>query len=184
MPRVCRLCRSGCRDRGVRVRRRACGGSPPGIRVRGSAPHLVEALTRGTTAQGALLLRVMTELPTGTVTFVFTDIEGSTRLLQELGDEYGPLQDAHAAIMRSAIGAGGGVEIRTEGDSFFAVFPTPSGAVAAAVAAQRELASFAWPDGGDIRVRMGLHTGEGVPGGDDYVGIDVNRAARIASTGH
>jgi predicted ATPase/class 3 adenylate cyclase len=126
----------------------------------------------------------MTELPTGTVTFLFTDIEGSTRLLQELGDEYGPLQDAHAAIMRSAIGAGGGVEIRTEGDSFFAVFPTPSGAVAAAVAAQRELASFAWPDGGDIRVRMGLHTGEGVPGGDDYVGIDVNRAARIASTGH
>ena len=126
----------------------------------------------------------MIELPTGTVTFLFTDIEGSTRLLQELADEYGRLQDEHAAIMRAAIADGGGVEIRTEGDSFFVVFPTPSGALRAVVDAQRGLASFPWPDGGRLSVRMGLHTGEGIPGGDDYLGIDVNRAARIAATGH
>ncbi len=127
----------------------------------------------------------MSELPTGTVTFLFTDIEGSTRLLQEMGrEDYGTLQERHAAIMRAAIAAGNGVEIRTEGDSFFVVFPTASGAVRAAVEAQRELASDPRPNGQSIRVRMGLHTGEGIVGGDDYLGIDVNRAARIAATGH
>src|SRR5262245_22768947 len=129
-------------------------------------------------------VHAMSELPTGTVTFLFTDIEGSTRLLQELGDGYGPLQDRQASILRAAIDGGGGVEIRTEGDAFFAVFPTASGGLRAAVRAQRELASSPWPDGAPIRVRMGLHTGEGVLGGDDYLGIDVNRAARIAATGH
>ncbi len=126
----------------------------------------------------------MADLPTGTVTFLFTDIEGSTRLLQELGDGYGRLQDQQAEIMRAAIADGDGVEIRTEGDAFFVVFPTPGGALRSAVAAQRALASFQWPDGRPIRVRMGLHTGEGTLGGDDYLGIDVNRAARIAATGH
>ena len=126
----------------------------------------------------------MSELPTGTVTFLFTDIEGSTRLLQELGREYGRMQDQHASIMRAAIADGGGVEIRTEGDSFFAAFPTAIGALRAAVIAQRELASFPWPDGRSVRVRMGMHTGEGALGGDDYLGIDVNYAARIAATGH
>ena len=127
----------------------------------------------------------MSELPTGTVTFLFTDIEGSTRLLQELGrEDYAQLQDRHAAIMRSAIANGGGTAIRTEGDSFFAVFPTATGAVRSAVTAQRQLASFVWPGDRRIRVRMGMHTGEGVLGGDDYVGIDVNRAARIAAIGH
>ena len=127
----------------------------------------------------------MPELPTGTVTFLFTDIEGSTRLLQVLGrTEYGELQDRHASIMRTAIAHGDGVVIRTEGDSFFSVFSTPSGAVRAAVTAQRELASFPWPDGRWMNVRMGMHTGEGILGGDDYLGIDVNRAARIAAAGH
>ena len=126
----------------------------------------------------------MAELPTGTVTFLFTDIEGSTRLLRRLGEAYAPLQDEHASIMRDAIAQGSGVEIRTEGDAFFAVFPTPGGAVRAAVAAQRGLASHPWPDGSEVRVRMGMHSGDGVLGGDDYVGIDVNRAARIAATGH
>ena len=126
----------------------------------------------------------MAELPTGTVTFLFTDIEGSTRLLRRLGEAYAPLQDEHASIMRGAIAQGDGVEIRTEGDAFFAVFPTPGGAVRAAVAAQRGLASHPWPDGSEVRVRMGMHSGDGVLGGDDYVGIDVNRAARIAATGH
>ena len=126
----------------------------------------------------------MSDLPTGTVTFLFTDVEGSTKLLQELGETYRAVQDDHARILRDAITQGEGREIRTEGDSFFAVFPTPSGAVQAAVTAQRELRAHAWPHGRPLRVRMGLHTGEGRLGGDDYLGIDVNRAARIAAAGH
>ena len=127
----------------------------------------------------------MPELPTGTVTFLFTDVEGSTKILQGLGrQDYGTLQDQHAAIVRAAIEAGHGVVIRTEGDSFFAVFPTPSGALRAAVQAQRQLAAFPWKDDQHIRVRMGVHTGEGSLGGDDYLGIDVNLAARIEAAGH
>ena len=126
----------------------------------------------------------MANLPTGTVTFLFTDIEGSTRLLQELGPDYSLLQTDHMQIMRDAITAGGGVEIRTEGDAFFAVFPSATGAVAAAVQAQRGMDDHAWSHGRPLRVRMGMHTGEGILGGDDYLGIDVNRAARIAAAGH
>jgi predicted ATPase/class 3 adenylate cyclase len=126
----------------------------------------------------------MAELPTGTVTFLFTDIEGSTRLLQQLGDGYRAVRDAHAEIVRRAIAEGDGVEVSTEGDSFFAVFPSPMGAVRAAVAAQRGLAGHEWPPDAVVRVRMGLHTGEGVLGGEDYIGIDVNRAARIADAAH
>ena len=124
------------------------------------------------------------ELPTGTVTFLFTDIEGSTRLLQDLGDRYGPARDEHAAILRQAIRDGHGVEVSTEGDSFFAAFASPVAAVRAAVAAQRGLAAHPWPAGSPVRVRMGLHTGEGTRGGDNYVGIDVNRAARVADAAH
>ena len=123
-------------------------------------------------------------LPTGTVTFLFTDIEGSTRLLGELGDDYGPIQDDHMRLLRAAIAAGEGTEIRTEGDAFFAVFPSAAGAVRAAVEAQRALAAHTWPHGKPLRVRMGMHTGEGRLGGDDYLGIDVNRAARVAAVGH
>lgn len=126
----------------------------------------------------------MTQLPTGTVTFLFTDIEGSTRLLHELGPDYGSVQNDHMQIMRDAISVGVGVEIRTEGDAFFAVFSSATGAVAAAVEAQRGMSDHDWSHGGPLRVRMGMHTGEGVLGGDDYLGIDVNRAARIAAAGH
>lgn len=126
----------------------------------------------------------MAELPTGTVTFLFTDIEGSTRLLQELGPDYSAVQTDHMQIMRDAIAAGGGVEIRTEGDAFFAVFPSATGAVAAVVQAQRGMDDHGWSHGRPLRVRMGMHTGEGILGGDDYLGIDVNRAARIAAAGH
>ena len=127
----------------------------------------------------------MAELPTGTVTFLFTDIEGSTTLLQRLGgDAYGRVQDQHADIIRWAITRHEGTGIRTEGDSFFAVFASPVGAIRAAVDGQRELADHRWPEGAAIRVRMGIHTGEGRLGGEDYVGIDVNRAARIAAAGH
>jgi predicted ATPase/class 3 adenylate cyclase len=132
--------------------------------------------------------QIMVEAPTGTVTFLFTDIEGSTRLLQELGDRYEAIEVQHAAILRQAIAEGGGTEIRTEGDSFFAAFPHPAGAIRAAVTAQRALAGQRWPDDVALRVRMGMHTGEGRTGGSgagaDYIGIDVNRAARIAAAGH
>jgi predicted ATPase/class 3 adenylate cyclase len=130
----------------------------------------------------------MVKPPTGTVTFLFTDMEGSTRLLQKLGDQYQDMEVRHAEILRRAITEGGGTEIRTEGDSFFASFPRPAGAVQAAVTAQRELARHRWPDDVPIRVRMGMHTGEGKTGrsgsATDYIGIDVNRAARIAAAGH
>jgi predicted ATPase/class 3 adenylate cyclase len=126
----------------------------------------------------------MIEAPTGTVTFLFTDIEGSTRLLQQLRERYRMVQDAHDEIMRAAIAAEDGFVVRTEGDSFFATFRSPVQAARAAVAAQRTLEHNEWPHARPLRVRMGLHTGEGVLGGDDYLGIDVHRAARIASAGH
>jgi predicted ATPase/class 3 adenylate cyclase len=126
----------------------------------------------------------MSTLPTGTLTFLFTDIEGSTRVLEALGDAYRSVLERHHALLREAIAAGDGTEVSTEGDAFFAVFPSAPKAVAAAAQAQRALAVEAWPDGVAIRVRMGLHTGEGVLGGDSYVGLDVHRAARVASAGH
>ncbi|MGZ3632542.1 MAG: ATP-binding protein [Candidatus Limnocylindrales bacterium] len=125
-------------------------------------------------------------LPTGTVTFLFTDIEGSTRLVQQLGTAaYGALLEAHQAIVREALRASDGVEIKTEGDSFFVVFRSAGASVTATVAIQRALGAHPWPPDAAIRVRMGLHTGEGVIAPDaDYVGLDVHRAARIASAGH
>jgi predicted ATPase/class 3 adenylate cyclase len=125
-------------------------------------------------------------LPTGTVTFLFTDIEGSTRLAERLGTAaWSDLLARHASIVRAAIAAGDGNEVKTEGDAFFVVFRSAPRAVASAVAAQRALAAEPWPDGAAIRVRMGLLTGEGVLApGSDYVGIDVHRAARVAAAGH
>src|SRR2546423_7494834 len=126
----------------------------------------------------------MAELPTGTVTFLFTDIEGSTQLLRDLGDGYASVWKQHQLIIREALAAAAGAEVGTEGDSFFAAFSSAPGAVQAAVAAQRGLAGHAWPTGSAVRVRMGLHTGDGVLIGSDYVGMDVHRAARIASAAH
>src|SRR6476659_8560127 len=102
----------------------------------------------------------MTTLPGGTVTFVYTDIEGSTRLLQELGDEgYGRVSGEHRRLVRESFGARGGTEIDTQGDSFFFSFPRARDAVAAAVDAQRALRDHSWPGDVEVRVRMGLHTG-------------------------
>jgi predicted ATPase/class 3 adenylate cyclase len=126
----------------------------------------------------------VTQLPTGTVTFLFTDIEGSTRLTQALGAGWPPILERHREIARAAWAAHEGTEIGTEGDSFFVVFERPAQAVAAAVAAQRGIAAEPWPDDAAIRVRMGIHTGEGLVSGGSYVGLDVHRAARIASAGH
>ena len=123
-------------------------------------------------------------LPIGTVTFMFTDVEGSTRLLQALGADYQDVLERHAALIRKALGDHEGVEVGTEGDAFFAVFESAQRAVMAAVSAQRALAEEQWPGGHRIRVRMGLHTGEGRLGGDNYVGLDVHRAARIGAAGH
>lgn len=123
-------------------------------------------------------------LPTGTVTFLFTDIEGSTRLLQALGSSYADLLSEHHRLLREAVEGAGGVPIGTEGDSLFAAFDSPVAAVAAAVGAQRALAAASWPAGASVRVRMGLHTGEGVVRDGSYVGLDVHRAARIAAAGH
>lgn len=125
----------------------------------------------------------MTELPTGTVTFLFTDIEGSTRLAQELGDGWPPLLERHRHIARAGWAEQNGVEIGTEGDSFFVVFGSAPQAVASAVAVQRGLTAEAWPASAAIRVRMGLHSGEGLISGGSYVGLDVHRAARISSAG-
>ncbi|HMF41609.1 MAG TPA: adenylate/guanylate cyclase domain-containing protein [Polyangia bacterium] len=128
-------------------------------------------------------------LPAGTLTFVFTDIEGSTRLVKEIGEAgFNNVLEDHARLVAGAFDADGGHRVRMEGDSFFYVFERATSAVAAVVAAQRALATHVFPAPKPIRVRMGLHTGEARLGstatGADYVGYDVHRAARIASAGH
>jgi predicted ATPase len=120
----------------------------------------------------------MRELPSGTVTFLFTDIEGSTQLLHELGDAYADALAEHRRVLRDAFARHGGVEVDTQGDAFFVAFAQAPDALAAAREAQEEL------EGGLVRVRMGLHTGEPQVTEEGYVGLDVHRAARIAAVGH
>jgi class 3 adenylate cyclase len=122
--------------------------------------------------------------PGGTITFLFTDIEGSTRLLQELGDDYGQVVADHRLILREVFQKTGGHEVDTQGDAFFYSFTRARDAVLAAVEGQRALAGHTWPRGAEVRVRMGLHTGEPSVGEEGYVGLDVVRAARICSAGH
>jgi class 3 adenylate cyclase len=126
----------------------------------------------------------MPDMPSGTVTFVFTDIEGSTRLLKALGEQYGALLSEHRRLIRDVFQERGGQEIDTQGDAFFYSFPRARDAVGAAVHAQREIADRDWPGGAELRVRMGLHTGEPAMGDEGYLGLDVVRAARLASAGH
>jgi predicted ATPase/class 3 adenylate cyclase len=122
---------------------------------------------------------------THTLTFLFSDIEGSSRLEREVGTAaYAALRARHQALLRAAFVAEGGDERGTEGDSFFVVFPSAGAAVRAAVAAQRALAAEPWPPGASVRVRIGIHTGDAMEIGDEVVGIDINRAARIAAAGH
>jgi predicted ATPase/class 3 adenylate cyclase len=123
--------------------------------------------------------------PSGTVTFLFSDIEGSSRLELDLGTEvYATVLARHRAIMRAAFKAHGGVEQSTEGDSFFVVFASASEAVRAAVECQLGLAAEPWPQERPVRVRIGIHTGDVTRVGEGYVGIDINRTARIAAAGH
>jgi class 3 adenylate cyclase len=126
----------------------------------------------------------MRELPTGTVTLLFTDIEGSTRLLQHLGKRYSDVLAECRGLMRAAFHQQHGHEVDTQGDAFFVTFARATDAVMAAVAVQRALASHVWPEGVTVQVRMGLHTGEPERSAEGYVGLDVHRAARIMSTGH
>ena len=126
----------------------------------------------------------MNNLPSGTVTILFTDIEGSTRLLQDLGDDYAALIADHHQLLRETCETHGGRVMGIEGDSFYVVFPGAVDAIHAVVQSQRALAVHAWPRGVNLRVRMGLHTGEPQISALGYVGIDVHRAARIAGAAH
>lgn len=126
----------------------------------------------------------MTDLPIGTVTFLFTDIEGSTTLLRELRDRYADVLTEYRRLLRAAFQARGGREVDTQGDAFFIAFRSARDAVAAAIDAQRALANRSWPEGAAVRTRMGLHTGEAALSGGGYVGLDVHRAARICAAGH
>jgi predicted ATPase/class 3 adenylate cyclase len=123
-------------------------------------------------------------LPTGTVTFVFTDIEGSTKLLRAVGERYPRLLARHHEIVREQIARNGGVEVSTDGDAFFVAFASASPAVQFAIDAQHALAAEPWIGDSSVRVRAGIHTGTGELLGDTYVGIDVHRAARIAASAH
>jgi predicted ATPase/class 3 adenylate cyclase len=124
------------------------------------------------------------ELPAGTVTFLFSDVEGSTRLLTRLRRRYAEVLGEHQRLLRAAFAEYDGREVHTEGDGFFVAFARASDAIAAAVSAQRALASQPWPEGLQVRVRMGVHTGEAEIRREDYVGLDVHRAARICAAGH
>ena len=124
----------------------------------------------------------MTE--TTTVTFLFSDVEGSTALLRKLRDGYTDVMAKHEELMRAAWTEASGRELDADGDSFFVAFGRPKQAVDAAVAAQRALAEHAWPKDVELRVRIGIHTGEASLVGDQYVGLAVHRAARICDAGH
>jgi YVTN family beta-propeller protein len=126
----------------------------------------------------------MTGLPSGTVTFLFTDVEGSTRLLKQLRDRYGDVLTAHGRLLQEAFDRHGGRVVDTQGDSFFVAFGGAREAVLAAVEAQRSLARHDWPEGIDVRVRMGIHTGQAAASEERYLGLAVHRAARIAAAGH
>src|SRR5919201_4740413 len=123
-------------------------------------------------------------LPPGTVTFLFSDVEGSTQLARRLGDRYAEALADHVRLLRAAFADHGGHEIDTQGDSLFVAFPRARDAVLAAATAQRALAEHTWPDGAELRVRMGLHTGEAAVTDDRYLGVAVHHAARICSAGH
>ncbi|MGH2359845.1 MAG: adenylate/guanylate cyclase domain-containing protein, partial [bacterium] len=124
------------------------------------------------------------KLPAGTVTFLFTDIEGSTRLLQHLGDRYADVLSAYRQILRTSANKFSGQEVDTAGDASFFAFARVTDAVAAAVDAQHALDTHPWPEDTTVRSRMGIHTGQPLTSEGDYVGIDVHRAARICEAAH
>jgi class 3 adenylate cyclase len=126
----------------------------------------------------------MSELPGGTLTVLHTDVENSTPLTVHLGDSYPEVLATHCTLLRAAFAAHEGREVDTQGDSFFVVFPRTTQAAAAAVAIQRALTAEVWPEGGAVRVRIGMHTGEPIRTAAGYTGLDVIRGARIKEAGH
>src|ERR1700694_4898308 len=126
----------------------------------------------------------MQHLPVGTVTLLFTDIEGSTHLLEQLGERYTGVLAEDRSLLRTTFHAREGHEVDTQGDSFFVVFARATDAVSAAVEVQRTLFAHAWPNSVKMPVRIGLHTGEPQLSAEGYVGLDVHHAARIMSAGH
>jgi YVTN family beta-propeller protein len=126
----------------------------------------------------------MADLPSGVITFLFTDIEGSTKLLKQLRGRYADVLAEHQRLLRAAFAAHGGYEVDTQGDAFFVAFTSARDALLAAVEGQLALRSHAWPDGIEVKVRMGLHTGQAVAAGGRYTGLAVHRAARIGAAGH
>jgi class 3 adenylate cyclase/tetratricopeptide (TPR) repeat protein len=126
----------------------------------------------------------MANLPSGAVTFLFTDIEGSTRLLRKTREAYAELLSAHHELLREAFANHGGHEVDTQGDAFFVVFASVNEAVLAAVEAQRRLRGDLWPDGAQVKVRMGIHTGQAAPANGRYTGLAVHRGARICAAAH
>jgi DNA-binding NarL/FixJ family response regulator/class 3 adenylate cyclase len=126
----------------------------------------------------------MSDLPQGTVTLLFTDVEASTRLVHQLGDAYAGVLADHRRLVREAVAAGGGCEVDSRGDEFFLAFQDADAAAAAAVALQQSLAAHEWPAGVQVRVRAGLHTGRPTIRDGAYFGMDVHRAARICQAGH
>ena len=148
-----------------------------------ASPGALENLVLGARVRGNIV--AMPALPEGVLTLFFSDVEGSTRLAKSHGDAaWAELLETHRRLLRQAFAAHGGVEVDTQGDSFFVVFRMASDAVAAALAAQRSLAAQAWPSAGAVRVRIGLHTGEAIARGDHYVGQEIHRASRICDAGH
>ncbi len=178
------------RQEGLGRVRSEIAGAPPAPTVfvrRGRRPagwRPAETRTRFTWSLAGTGHCMSAELPIGTVTFLFTDIEGSTQLLKELRDRYGEALEDHQRILREVVAEHGGHEIDTQGDSFFVAFRRAKDAVTAAIACQRRLAEHAWPDRTELRVRMGIHTGEPAVGRERYVGLGVHRAARICAAGH
>src|SRR2546423_2724835 len=126
----------------------------------------------------------MPELPTGAVTFLFTDVEGSTRLVKQLRERWQDVLREHQRLLRTAFATHGGHEVDTQGDSFLVVFANARDAVLAAVESQLALQSHSWPDGAEVKVRMGVHTGQAAAGDGRYTGLTVHRAARICAAGH
>jgi predicted ATPase/class 3 adenylate cyclase len=124
------------------------------------------------------------DLPSGVVTLVFTDVEGSTRLLRRLGSGFGDLLEAHNEIVRRSVADHGGVVVRGEGDSFFCAFADPNAAITACRDAQLRLSRFDWPPDAEFKVRIGLHTGPVEIGGEDYIGLSVHQAARVGDAAH
>src|SRR5215469_15560016 len=123
----------------------------------------------------------MTELPSGAVTFLFSDIEGSTRLVKALRERYVHILAEHRSLVRAAIARHSGHEVDTQGDAFFVAFTSAKQAVLCALEVQRALAGHEWPSGASVRVRMGIHTGHAVPVEGAYTGLAVHRAARICA---